>query len=356
LDLEDSDVFESYHKINLSCVGNLFHLRYLGLKDTNVGELLMEIGNLQFLQTLCVRGNGIKELPPSAIKLRHLMWLHIEGGTTLPVRARNLTSLEELNKLQVDHLSPYIVEELGYLIELRVLVIYWGELDESLHKTLLESLSNLHKLQSLKIESCGGHIDLMREGWKPPLHLRRFESCGASFSTMPRWINPSLLHLSHLVIYVDKVQSEDIQNLGELPALRSIILNVTGCIEKATVEGFMVSTDSFPSLRECCFNNFVTMPSMFPRGAMLKLQFLRFSLRACDVASSNLDFGMGHLPSLERVHVDLWCQEASTTEVKEIEAALRHAAETHPNSPAIDIHSGVREPALQRLYGFRKSP
>ena len=187
---------------------------------------------------------------------------------------------------------------------------------------------------------------LMDTGWKPPLRLRRFESCGASFSTMPRWINPSLLHLSHLVIYVDKVQSEDIQNLGELPALRSIILNVTGCIEKATVEGFMVSTDAFPYLRECCFNNFVTMPSMFPRGAMLKLQFLRFSLRACDVASSNLDFGMGHLPSLERVHVDLWCQEASTTEVKEIEAALSHAAETHPNSPAIDIHSGVREPAL----------
>jgi len=347
LDLEDSDLVESYHKINLSCVGNLFHLRYLGLKDANVDELLMELGKLQFLQTLCVRGNGTKELPPSAIKLRHLMCLHIEGGTTLPVGARNLTSLEELNKLQVDHLSPYIVEELGYMIELRVLVIYWGELDESLHKTLVESLSNLHKLQSLKIESWGGHIDLMQEGWNPPRHLCRFESCGDSFSTMPRWINTSSLPaLSHLAIYVDKVQSDDIQNLGVLPSLRSIILNVTGCIEKATVEGFMVHPDAFPCLRECCFNNFVTVPSMFPSGAMPRLRFLRFSLRACDIISSNLDFEMGHLPSLERVHVDLWCQEASTTEVKQIEAALRHAAETHPNSPAIDIHFGGREPAL----------
>ena len=79
LDLEDSDLVESYLKINLICVGNLFHLRYLGLKDVNVGELLMELGKLKFLQTLCVRGNGTKELPPSAIKLRHLMCLHIEG-------------------------------------------------------------------------------------------------------------------------------------------------------------------------------------------------------------------------------------------------------------------------------------
>ncbi|XP_039778890.1 uncharacterized protein LOC120646353 [Panicum virgatum] len=283
LDLEDSDLVESYLKINLICVGNLFHLRYLGLKDVNVGELLMELGKLRFLQTLCVRGDGTKELPPSAIKLR---------------------------------------------------------------LSLVESLSNLHELQSLKIESWGAHIDLMQEGWNPPRNLCRFESCGDSFSTMPRWINPSSLPtLSHLVIYVDKVQSDDIQILGELPALCSI-LNVTGCIEKANVEGFMVSPDAFPSLRECCFNNFVTVPSMFPGGAMPRLRFLRFSLRACDIVSSNLDFGMGHLPSHERVHVDLWCQEASTTEVKEIEAALRCAAETHPNSPAIDIHFGGREPAL----------
>ncbi|KAM0828250.1 hypothetical protein ACQ4PT_067673 [Festuca glaucescens] len=63
LDLAYCDLREHGHKINLSHVCNLLHLRYLGLRDTQVGELPAEIGKLRILQTLDIEGTGLKELP-----------------------------------------------------------------------------------------------------------------------------------------------------------------------------------------------------------------------------------------------------------------------------------------------------
>ncbi|VAI94029.1 unnamed protein product [Triticum turgidum subsp. durum] len=51
LDLEGCDLEEISH----ICIENLLHLRYLGLRNTYVGILEMEIGKLQFLQTLDLR-------------------------------------------------------------------------------------------------------------------------------------------------------------------------------------------------------------------------------------------------------------------------------------------------------------
>jgi hypothetical protein len=51
---------------NLEHLGKLVQLRYLGLVKTPIAELPTEIGHdLKFLQTLDVRGSGIKELPSS---------------------------------------------------------------------------------------------------------------------------------------------------------------------------------------------------------------------------------------------------------------------------------------------------
>nr|WLO97320.1 Pm55 protein [Dasypyrum villosum] len=69
---------------DLKHVRKLVHLRYLGLVDTPAAELPKDIGHdLKFLQTLDVRGSGIKELPPTVGELTKLMCLRASKGTSV---------------------------------------------------------------------------------------------------------------------------------------------------------------------------------------------------------------------------------------------------------------------------------
>ncbi|EEC66503.1 hypothetical protein OsI_32612 [Oryza sativa Indica Group] len=361
LDLEGCDLGKS-NQLNLMHVGCLLHLRYLGLRDTlsikwsskhgerSIGtyvirELPTQIGKLEFLQTLDLVESGIKELPVTVVQLRRLMCLHVDYHTRLPNGLGKMTALEELSYISTSHFVD-IVKELHQLTRLRVLAIRWKELGEKQDKAFVDCLGSLHKLQSLEIHAWGGGMNLMKECWVPPVSLRRFLPRGPtnSFSTLPAWINPSLL-ITCLDIWVDQVRSGDIQILGELPALCSITFMAIGSIEESVVERFVVSTNAFQRATECTFFNFVTVPSMFPRGAMPRVRFLHFSLLAWDnnMAIGNgsrgdLDLAMGHLPSLERVAVDLWCRKASRAEVEAVEAALRRATDVHPNNPTLVVY------------------
>jgi hypothetical protein len=75
LDLEHCNLSQAN---SLKYLGNLYQLRYLGLRRTNISQLPEEIGNLQFLQTLDVRGNNrISWLPSGVVQLTNLMFLDI---------------------------------------------------------------------------------------------------------------------------------------------------------------------------------------------------------------------------------------------------------------------------------------
>ncbi|KAK1642352.1 hypothetical protein QYE76_060157 [Lolium multiflorum] len=339
LDLEYCNLRDSVHKINMRCVVNLLHLRYLGLRSTYVGELPTKIGNLRFLQTLDLVETGVKELMPGIVQLQNLMCLHFDKYTKLPPGMGNLTSLEELSELHVDRYSSGIVKELGHLTELRVLRINFEESDESLDKAFVEALGNLHKLQSLHIDGNDGCVDLLRECWAPQ-QLRRLVVLNGKenrFLTLPAWINPSSLPLlSYLNIYLDQVQAKDVQIIAMLPCLRFLLLAAWRRIEDPAAECFAFTADAFPCVRECIFFNFITAPSL-PRGAMPMVQLVQFCFRACDITCANLDLGMCHLASLEQVRVDLWCKKASTKEVKEAEGVLRYAVGEHPCRPRLYI-------------------
>ncbi|TVU22724.1 hypothetical protein EJB05_32441, partial [Eragrostis curvula] len=128
LDLEGCDLSKCGSHFKLKHVGNLSQLRYLGLRDTCISELPMEVGKLKFLQTLDVRGwSGIQELPLTITGLRNLISLRLDWGMKLPRNGlRNLTSLEELTGLSVDDGSAAVVSELGHLTTLRMLTVSWS--------------------------------------------------------------------------------------------------------------------------------------------------------------------------------------------------------------------------------------
>ncbi|XP_037431996.1 disease resistance protein RGA5-like [Triticum dicoccoides] len=303
LDLEGCDLREVRHHIDLRCIGNLLHLRYLGLRETFLGEVPVEIGKLQFLETLNLAVSGPElhkssmVIPSSVVRLRHLMCLNVSCAV-LPVGIRNLTSLEELTGVLVDG-SSETEKELGQLTDLRVLVLKWNGTDESVCNSLVVSLGNMQKIQSLHINGHNGaRLDVSWDGWvlTPQLRTLVFNDCT---TTLPMWVNSSSFpHLSYMDISVDRVRPEvDIQILGKLPALRSLIL-WTSKPQHTHVETFVVGANAFPCLRECTFYHFLTGPSMFPRGAMPRLEILAFLARASDIAGGDLDVGMRHLPSL----------------------------------------------------------
>ncbi|KAM3405751.1 hypothetical protein ACQJBY_000017 [Aegilops geniculata] len=343
LDLEGCDLWKNRHHIDLRYIENLLHLRYLGLRYTFVSELPVEIGKLQFLETLDLAenyGSSLAAIPSSVVRLRRLICL-TAANAVLPVGIGNLKSLEELTGTLVD------MKELGELVKLRVLFLYWNGNDESMCNSLVLSLGKLQKMQSLTIYGVGdASYDVSWDGWVPTPQLRYLCFTGCT-RTLPRWVNSSSFPLlSSMTISVDRVRPEvDIQILGTLHALRSLSL-WTNKAQHSHVETFVVGADTFPCLRECSFFGFLTGPSIFPRGAMPRLEFLRFSARASDIAGGDLDVGMGHLPSLQLVQVGLWLERGRSSDKckEEADVVLRHAADIHPNRPTLYTYKDDYQP------------
>ncbi|CAM0958934.1 unnamed protein product [Alopecurus aequalis] len=339
LDLEGCDISD------IGYVENLIHLRYLGLKDTNVEHLPVGIGRLQFLITMDLKYTHIQVLPSSVAQLRRLMCLYVDRGTKLPCGIGNLTSLEVLDDMGVSDEDLDVVKGLGHLTNLRVLCMYYSGSDESVDKALVESLGNLCKLESLNIYSKNSAaVNFMSEGWLPPAQLRRLSMPwkGGWFKTVPSWINPSSLSLlSYLRINVEEVRPQDIRVLGMMPALCYLKLKrgLESSRRDVDVEVPVLSSGAFPCLIECLFSHYGVLPSTFPQGAASRLKRLKFVFPAKWISREDFDLSMCHLPSLERLKCTVDQNEASDAELGKAEAAMELAGQDHPNHPLCTVET-----------------
>ncbi|BAT14656.1 disease resistance protein RGA5-like isoform X3 [Oryza sativa Japonica Group] len=321
----------------LKHIGKLRQLRYLGMKDTRVAELPMEIGDLVHLQTLDVRYTGLKELPSTICKLSKLMRLCVAGGMSVPMGVGNLSSLQYL-KLGWDSIksNKYFAMEVGKLMELRILnICVDNEIDESMKKALLESLCGLRKLQNLVIDFDLIFWNTMSvwEGWdhwEPPRQLRDFHISSMYLPRLPAWVNPMCIpYLSDLQLYVIAMEARDLDMLARMPALRTLILRTRQRISW-TVGG----TGLFPNLRFCEMNIALT----FLQGAMPMLTELQFELWAAEDGAAAGDVGLGQLPLLNYIGLLLMCTGATGRQVEEAEVAWRRMVNAHPNRPATVVH------------------
>ncbi|KAK3159814.1 hypothetical protein QOZ80_1BG0051390 [Eleusine coracana subsp. coracana] len=345
LDLDDCDLSKCGSNLNLRHLDILCHLRYLGLGRTGIYELPVEVGKLQFLQTLDVRGcYFVQELP------RNLMCLSLGlHSRRMPKGLENLTSLEELTGLTIisSEDSAVVVKQLGNLTRLRILTLWWHVEDGC--EALVQTLGNLRKLQSLDVSIVGGCGKFML-GWAPPPRLHRFLCRGwpIALPTLPAWIKNSSLSLTFLEVSVRQVAPNDLQVLGTLPLLRGVSLYSNAPVDHHPPARMTVNTGAFPCARWCEFVNFMTVPSMIPPGAMAHVQHLEFNVRVWHFDDGVGGFGwddlrMGHLPSLEEVTVHLLYRrkDYAAPAVERMHAALRQAAEDHPNRLALKIVESV---------------
>uniref|UniRef100_A0A0E0EIG5 NB-ARC domain-containing protein n=1 Tax=Oryza meridionalis TaxID=40149 RepID=A0A0E0EIG5_9ORYZ len=216
-------------KINLQHVRNLLHLRFLHLDCIDSIPLIEQFRNLRFLQVLHLKESNIQELPESVGLLTKLLSLRVDIDVRVsPGVIEKLTSLQEL------YLWPYsddtfqFVKVLGKLRELRVLHAKNLKLDgQGETSALLESLCNLHKIQTLDIDlnlnpNEGVTWDA---GFTSPQCLRYRCLVSLRFHRMPEWINWSLLpNLSYLELRVNFLEELDLETLGRLPKLRYLHL------------------------------------------------------------------------------------------------------------------------------------
>lgn len=354
----------------LEHVGNLHHLRYLGLRCENNLKLPKQIGNLKLLQTLDVSGSI--SLPENILLLTQLVCLCC--GTEVPDGIGKLTSLEELRIHGHNNMPGGFVKELGSMRELRVLEFSTDGMDESMQIDFVESLCNLQKIQHIQV--LGTYADAYTPMWEAagfplPKPLRHF-SLVIDFSKMPSCINPSRLpNLAYLTLNVATMDEQDLKVLARLPALCFLELKTESTVTASNInagDGFFQNLRYFrtsdamvqfeqtheedPSVLLHLWNECDAMPfssgkrnsskAMSPAAVMPNLEVLHFVVDfQALLDNSNGDcvsFGLEHLPSLRQVQGFIYCDDAYWEAAF---AALRNACEVHPNHPELNMSRPV---------------
>ncbi|KAG0531045.1 hypothetical protein BDA96_05G240500 [Sorghum bicolor] len=340
LDLESCGSLEGY---DLKHLGKLLLLRFISLRNTFVRMLPEELGHLKILQTLELQGSGVEDLPASIGELKGLMCLNADWTTRVADWIGKLTSLQHLLMYPGDgndeHSVTRFVTGLGNLTDLRELRLLIKAYDEEQLRDLLETVLNLPKIVVLHFDYYGAQlnssVNLEHSGFARCGHLRSLELQLLKFSSLPVWINarhlPKLCHLSLMLFDVDEQDLEKLGQFAELSHLHLLIVNT----ERR--DAITCASGGFQNLR--FFS--ITKPLKFLQGAMPKLEVLDFHFNVWlqTGAERDLDFflGLGYLPSLRQVIIQINSLDAIPEVVEETEAALREAIHMHPNHPIPDI-------------------
>ena len=241
-----------------------------------------------------------------------------------------------------------VAEELGNLIRLRELQIYFKDGSYDLYEGFVKSLCNLHHIERLKI-ACYSKgksfelMDLLGERWVPPVHLRKFVSwMPTQLSALRGWIKRYTSHLSNLseliLDSVKEVQQEDVEIIGGLLSLRRLFIKSTHQKQRLLV----IHADGFRCMVKFHLNCGSAAQILFEQGALPRAETIKFSLGvrvAKEDGNCGFDLGLqGNLLSFrQNFWVLMYCVGARVGDAKEAEAAVRHALEAHPNHPPINI-------------------
>uniref|UniRef100_J3MI53 NB-ARC domain-containing protein n=1 Tax=Oryza brachyantha TaxID=4533 RepID=J3MI53_ORYBR len=139
---------------DLNNIEKLFGLKMLVLFDVPVSQLPTRIGELNQLELLLGQKTRVKEFPNSIIQLKKLTHLQLDNSK-LPEGLTSMKGLQKLVNFDICSSSTKAVLELGDLINMRMLTVYWNPRDTdvcNMHgEYLISSLKKLSNLQELYI-------------------------------------------------------------------------------------------------------------------------------------------------------------------------------------------------------------
>ncbi|KAK1613156.1 hypothetical protein QYE76_036829 [Lolium multiflorum] len=345
LDLGDTKNLEKHH---LEGIGGLVLLRYLGLAGTSIYVLPEDIGKLEQLETLDLRGHiGLVTFPASAVKLRKLRHLLVE------VDATNIWEMPKLER------APFINVEssssLGNVVELLRKSEQIRTLGVSMRTSVpteTDLVSFLDEVVKSKVQFLDldyGYqgseaIPILVDSWEKvtaPLETkfepRRF-SLTIYYSNGSR-ITPnmgSLASLTELDIYLYEANAED---FIVLEGLTNLVLLTFLAMDCSVIGRFIIKGGIFPFLKVFSFrvkNSWMGL--QFEKGAMPQLQRLGRGFHVIKRRGQAYpDIGIEHLTRLTQVHAITFCEEATVSEVEAAEAAIRYKVSEIATKPTLEL-------------------
>lgn len=330
---------------HIKVICNMYHLRYLCLRNTSITQIPDEIGNLQFLQVLEISQTPIQVLPASVARLTQLVFLHTGTWTSPPEGLGNLKSLQELLGIWIT--SPSILHDLSMLTELRNLRIRFHEWNDNYQKSFGSCLCNLVNLKSIEISGLDGNIDFSSD----PQQIQSIYLTSMTICTMPRWIS-SLCSLSSLLIqHIRTFREEHLRVLGSMPSLRDLDIWVSESTQGRHERLVIDSSYPFRCLARLKIGSRI-MEMKFAQGAVQKLKTLEImlSVRQTFDRFGDLDFGLENASSLKHVYVGRWyAGRWSKPDPEEAEDVIRKALEKNPSKPTVEFGMVQFHPFQQHI-------
>ncbi|GAU16422.1 hypothetical protein TSUD_117710 [Trifolium subterraneum] len=178
---------------------NLFHLRYINLRGTKVKALPKSVGELQHLETLDLRDTLVHHLPSEInklTKLRHLLVFHrnyeakysllgFTTGVLMEKGIKNLTSLQNLYYVEVDHGGVDLIQEMKMLTQLRRIGLRHVRREHG--NALSAALVEMKHLENLNITTVVEDETINLNFVSSPPQLQRLH-LKARLDILPDWI------------------------------------------------------------------------------------------------------------------------------------------------------------------------
>ncbi|XP_065875969.1 putative disease resistance protein At1g58400 [Euphorbia lathyris] len=261
-------------------IGELVHLKYLGLVNSKLNELPQTIGNLQKLQTLDIRMSGyLRELPVQVLnihQLRHLLMStsYNDGEVRVPKGIKTLVNLYTCSGV---YAGDGIASELSCLTELRELGV--KRVTDEHASELFAAIMKMEKLISLTLEAEESYFEdewfslfPEFESFSPPTHLRELHLRGGLVET-PIWL-ASMSSLTKLTLSSSNLQDErSIWGFQFLPKLKHLTL--WEAFEGKKIGKEFCAAGGFQELQSLIIDsNFIVEWSEIENGAFPKLKCL----------------------------------------------------------------------------------
>ncbi|XP_027186657.1 disease resistance protein RPM1-like [Cicer arietinum] len=263
-------------------LGNLDHLRYINLSNTKVKALPKSVGELQNLETLDLRETLVHEIPREInklTKLRHLLAFNrnyeekysILGFTTgvlMEKGIKNLTSLQNICYVEVDHGGVDLIEEMKMLRQLRKLGLRHVKREHG--NALCAAVVEMQHLESLNITAIVEDEIIDLNFVSSPPKIRRLH-LKARLEKLPDWI-PKLECLVKIRLGLSKLKHDPMQSLKNLPNLLKLSL----WDNAYDGENLHFQNGGFQKLRELILSHLNRVNSiLIEKGALLSLEYFK---------------------------------------------------------------------------------
>ncbi|KAJ6933893.1 hypothetical protein NC651_009079 [Populus alba x Populus x berolinensis] len=234
-----------------STIGDLIHLSYLGLKETNIQVLPSTLGSLCNLQTLDIARNLHLRIVPNVIwNMRNLRHLYMCGQSGGFLRIDNLKHLQTLSGIDV---SRWKQNNSAHLTSLRKLKMRGNLSLDTI--AIFDSISALLQLRSLYLRAEGAEFPTLCQLGSlhslVKLHLKGGITRLPSLQEFPPNLSQLTLEYTHL-------EQESIEVLEKLPKLSIFRLKA----KSYSKEELGISANGFPQLEFLEFNSLESLTEL----------------------------------------------------------------------------------------------